>query len=152
MSGELQGSIDLGAGEISTPLGGFIARLSTADGSASLSAPLHGFGKPFYVRETADGNIILAGHYDNIMSFGRDTWIGSGGDPVALSVTADFNTLHWAQLASTSDLFEAFTGAEFADDQSIFLSGYHQDTLTVEGCAPRESQGDQDAFIMKRSL
>jgi hypothetical protein len=154
LAGSMSGSLDLGAGAISDPDGGFIARLSPSDGLATSSAALPGFNAPLRVHENADGELLVAGGYRFTMTLGGETaaagFADHDDDPVAVKLSSDFQQVVWKQLASTSTVWEDFTGSALGADSTVFLAGSFNETLAVDGCSPRPSAGDADGFLMKR--
>jgi hypothetical protein len=151
------GTLDLGAGAIVEPDGGFVARLSPTDGLAGASARLAGFNQPWLLQETAGGEILLAGNYYGSMMLGGLTHAhpgndGFAADPVVVKLSSNLGHVAWKQLAATSAQWESITGVAFGDDDTLFLSGPFWNTLSIDGCAPRASAGDADAYLLKRKL
>jgi hypothetical protein len=146
------GTVDLGSGPVYGNRAAYFARISSDDGHIVNGTMIEGIDGPERLAVDADGNVVLAGEYEDTLVLGTETFhsVDGLGDALVFELSPDFANVNWRSVVAGSDQNEGFRDVIIGDDGNVVVSGVFYDELPIEGCGVRRSAGDADAVLFKR--
>jgi hypothetical protein len=146
-AGHLAGSVGFDGPPISTPWGGFAARL-TASGAHIESRAWNEFGLPRSLLVDTHGDIVISGPFSTQTNVGAEP-ISSVGtqDGLIWKVGPTLGNLSTLQIGSIAD--DNAWGVAADPAGNLFVGAHFQDKIDIEGCGELTSAGDADVLLMK---
>jgi hypothetical protein len=153
VTGPLLGTMDFGNGKSAASAGGsdvYVAKLSGADGQAIWVARF-GDGddgqEGSRVVADASGNVLVAGIFQNELTFGGDTLTAEGQDDIFVAkLSGATGEPLWAK-AFGGDGLERVRGLDVDPTGAIYMTGSFQETVDFGGGGLTSAGGDDIYFL-----
>jgi hypothetical protein len=151
LHGILYGEVDFGTGVVGPGTAdGFVARLSSVDGSGIYSEAIGAFSLTSGISIDEAGDIVWGGAYDEWVTLGGQMFAPvHDRDALLVKFSSTFD-VKWVELGTSSSFDDVYSNVVFDDASNLIVGGRFGGVLDLDGCEPVESAGDTDAFIAKR--
>jgi hypothetical protein len=140
-------SISFGGDIVSANGGAFFARLTSA-GSHVHSRAVERFGEPHGLVVDGNGEIATAGPFVDVVDFGGEPVATEGTQDGILAKLAPDLTRRWT-LQVGSIAYDNVWDVASDEANQLFVAGYFQDHIQLEGCGTLTSAGDSDVLLVK---